>query len=44
VHLRRHSPTGEVYIRGTRVNIHHPEQAIHKVALITEDRKVTGLN
>jgi ABC-type sugar transport system ATPase subunit len=36
---------GEVYIFGKRVNIRHPQAAIgNKVALITEDRKYTGLN
>lgn len=36
---------GEVRIFGKKVNIRHPQAAIgNKVALITEDRKFTGLN
>lgn len=36
---------GEVYIQGKPVRIRHPNQAIgYKMALITEDRKSTGLN
>ncbi len=37
--------SGEILINGKRVNHNHPQDAIrHKVALITEDRKLTGLN
>lgn len=37
--------TGTVWIDGQLVNVHNPIQAIrHNVALITEDRKFTGLN
>jgi ABC-type sugar transport system ATPase subunit len=41
-----HPPTsGELSIRGKVVNLRHPSQSIrHKMALITEDRKFTGLN
>jgi len=36
---------GELYLDGKRVSIHHPKDAIrNKMALITEDRKFTGLN
>ena len=42
--IRRKS-SGEVFIRGQKVNIHSPKDAIaNKIALITEDRKFTGLN
>jgi len=35
---------GEIYIRGKRVYINSPEDAIkHKLAFLTEDRKLTGL-
>ena len=37
--------SGEIYIKGKRVTARHPEDSIkNKVALITEDRKSTGLN
>jgi len=37
--------SGEIYIKGKRVAARHPEDSIrNKVALITEDRKSTGLN
>lgn len=37
--------SGEVYVKGEKVNVHSPKDIIEKgVALITEDRKVTGLN
>jgi ABC-type sugar transport system ATPase subunit len=37
--------SGEIYIKGQAVDPHHPKDAIkNKVALITEDRKSTGLN
>jgi len=36
---------GELFLDGKQVNIHHPKDAIrNKMALITEDRKFTGLN
>lgn len=36
---------GEILINGAPVDIRHPRQAIaHKMALVTEDRKQTGLN
>ncbi|MHC1772545.1 MAG: sugar ABC transporter ATP-binding protein [Flexilinea sp.] len=39
------STAGEVAVNGQPVKIKHPKQAIaHKIALITEDRKLTGLN
>ncbi|WZL72093.1 sugar ABC transporter ATP-binding protein [Clostridiaceae bacterium 35-E11] len=35
---------GEIYLHGERVKIDSPEDAIkHKLALLTEDRKLTGL-
>lgn len=35
--------TGEVYVKGKKVEIKSPEDAIkHKMALLTEDRKLTG--
>ncbi|WP_425283838.1 sugar ABC transporter ATP-binding protein [Lihuaxuella thermophila] len=39
-----HPPTsGEIYLHGNRVKIHSPADAIrHKMALLTEDRKLTG--
>lgn len=41
----RHKTGGEIYVNGQPVNITHPRHAIaHKIALITEDRKFTGLN
>ncbi|PKM51983.1 MAG: D-xylose ABC transporter ATP-binding protein [Firmicutes bacterium HGW-Firmicutes-7] len=34
---------GEIFIHGNKVNIRHPKDAIgHKMALLTEDRKLTG--
>ena len=40
-----HPAFGQVFINGTKVNIRHPQDAIrNKMALITEDRKFTGLN
>ncbi len=37
--------SGEVYVKGEKVVVHRPGDIIKKgVALITEDRKVTGLN
>lgn len=41
-----HPPTaGKVFIHGQEAQIRHPRQAIrHKMAMITEDRKQTGLN
>lgn len=36
---------GEIYVRGEKVAVHSPRDIIQKgVALVTEDRKVTGLN
>ena len=36
--------SGEVYIRGQKVDIKEPKDAIaHKIAFLTEDRKLTGL-
>lgn len=36
---------GEVLVNGKKVRIHHPKDAIrNRIALITEDRKFTGLN
>lgn len=36
--------SGELYIKGKKVNINSPADAIsHKIALLTEDRKLTGL-
>jgi len=41
----RRSSNGEIWLNGARVNIGHPKHAIQKkIALITEDRKETGLN
>lgn len=41
----RRKTAGEIYVGGERVDIRNPEQAIkHKIALVTEDRKLTGLN
>jgi inositol transport system ATP-binding protein len=35
--------SGEIYIKGQRVTIHSPQEAIrHKIGLLTEDRKITG--
>lgn len=37
--------SGKILINGQAVTIKHPKQAIaHKIAMITEDRKQTGLN
>ncbi|MCD8357402.1 MAG: sugar ABC transporter ATP-binding protein [Clostridia bacterium] len=37
--------SGEIYVKGEKVTVHSPKDIIKKgVALITEDRKVTGLN
>lgn len=37
--------SGEIYINGKKIDVHSPKDIIrHGVALITEDRKVTGLN
>lgn len=37
--------SGEVYVKGKKINVHSPSDIIKEgVALITEDRKVTGLN
>ena len=37
--------SGEIYVKGEKVSVHSPKDIIKKgVALITEDRKVTGLN
>lgn len=36
---------GEIYVKGEKVDVHSPKDIIKKgVALITEDRKATGLN
>ena len=41
----REKTSGEIRVDGTPVNITSPAVAVrHKVALVTEDRKVTGLN
>lgn len=41
----RRKDSGEVFVNGQKVSIHSPHDAIsHKIALITEDRKFTGLN
>ncbi len=41
----REKSNGEIYVQGKLVQITHPRHAIaQKIALITEDRKVTGLN
>ncbi|MDO4270737.1 MAG: sugar ABC transporter ATP-binding protein [Eubacteriales bacterium] len=41
----RQKSGGEVLIGGKPVNVTHPRHAIaHRIALITEDRKFTGLN
>lgn len=43
--IRPGSGTAPVEINGKEVSIHHPKDAIaHGLALVTEDRKVTGLN
>jgi len=39
------SDTGDILIKGNKIKIHHPEDAIrNRIALITEDRNHTGLN
>ena len=41
----RKKSAGEILIGGKKVEISHPHQAIaYKIALVTEDRKLTGLN
>ena len=36
---------GEIYVKGQRVHVRSPQDIIkHGVALVTEDRKITGLN
>ncbi|MGN0363297.1 MAG: ATP-binding cassette domain-containing protein [Bilifractor sp.] len=36
---------GEIYVKGEKIHVHSPADIIQKgVALITEDRKMTGLN
>lgn len=41
----RQKTSGEIAINGKTINISHPKDAIkNKIALITEDRKITGLN
>lgn len=36
--------SGEIYIKGSKVSIHSPKDSIkHKIAFITEDRKLTGI-
>ena len=41
----RQKSAGEIFVRGEKVEIRHPSDAIAcKIALVTEDRKVTGLN
>ena len=36
---------GEIYVKGEKIAVHSPKDIIKKgVALVTEDRKVTGLN
>lgn len=41
----RHMDSGEVYVKGKKVNVRQPADIIKEgVALVTEDRKVTGLN
>lgn len=36
---------GEIYVKGEKISVHSPRDIIKKgVALITEDRKMTGLN
>ena len=40
----REKTSGEIFIKGKKVNINAPHDAIkHKVALLTEDRKLSGL-
>lgn len=41
----RPATSGEICVNGSSVTIRHPREAIrHKIAMITEDRKQTGLN
>ena len=41
----REKKTGQIFIDGKEVEIRNPKAAVaHKMAFITEDRKVTGLN
>lgn len=41
----RPATSGKIFVKGQAVTIHHPKEAIaHKIAMITEDRKQTGLN
>lgn len=40
----RHLTEGSIYLRGEKINIASPKDAIkNKIAFVTEDRKVTGL-
>ncbi len=40
----REKTSGEVFVKGEKVNIRAPHDAIrHKIALLTEDRKLSGL-
>ncbi len=37
--------SGEIFVKGKKIKVHHPSDIIKEgVALVTEDRKVTGLN
>jgi ABC-type sugar transport system ATPase subunit len=41
----RKPKSGEIWLKGKKVNVSNPKQAIHlKMALVTEDRKRFGLN
>lgn len=41
----RPATSGKIFVKGQAVTIRHPKEAIaHKIAMITEDRKQTGLN
>ena len=41
----RQKSAGEITVRGQKVDIRRPSDAIaYKIALVTEDRKITGLN
>ncbi len=41
----RHIHSGEIYLNGERLKLRHPIDAIRKkIALVTEDRKLFGLN
>ena len=35
---------GEIFVKGRKVQVHAPKDIIKSVALVTEDRKITGLN